>query len=115
MLVSAGFGALVTALTGDQPGTLIGVFLIVGTLVAALIVTPAAVHLVIPVPALAYLAAAIVSAVGISDLSRTTLAIHVLQWIARGFLTMLIATALAIAITFVKRRVMTRSAGLRAR
>lgn len=93
-------------------------FLIAGTFVAGLIVRPATVHLVIPAPALAYLAAAVLaglSAIGVSDMSKTSLAIHVLQWIARGFLTMVIATALAIAITIARRRAMFRSAGLRAR
>lgn len=118
VIASAGVGALLTALTGGQPGTLIGVCLIVGTLLAGILVTPWTVHLVIPVPALAYMAAAIlagISAIGISDMSKTSLAIHVLQWIARGFLTMAIATALAIALTVARRRAWSRSVGMRAR
>ena len=118
MIFSAGIGALLTALTGGQPGALIGVFLIAGTLVAGILVTPGTVHLMIPVPALAYVAAAIlagISAIGLSDMSKTSLAIHVLQWSARGFLTMVIATALAIALTVARRRAASRSPGLGAR
>jgi hypothetical protein len=58
VIASAGVGALLTALSGGQPGTLIGVFLIAGTLLAGILVTADTVHLVIPVPALAYMAAA---------------------------------------------------------
>lgn len=118
MIVSAALGALLTVVTGGQPGALIGVFLIGGTLVAGLVVAPGTAHVVIPLPALGYLAAALVAGIATSpssDMSKTALAIHLLQWIARGFLTMVIATALAIAIAVLRRRVVSRQPGLRAR
>ena len=116
---AAGLGAVLTALTGGQPGTMLGVFLIVGTLAASTLVRPGAVHLIIPVPALAYLVAATlagIAAIPAADMSRTGLAVSALQWIAHGFGVMVIATAAAIVITVVRRRAMIRqAAGLRAR
>ncbi len=107
MISGAALGALLTALTGGQPGIVLGVFLILGTLAAGSLVRPAAVHLIIPVPALAYLVAALLAgivAIPASDMSRTGLAVNALQWIAHGFLVMLIATAAAIGITAARRR-----------
>lgn len=115
---SAGLGAFFTALSGGQPGTLLGVFLVAGTVVAALAVRPGAAHLIIPVPPLAYLAAAMAAgtaATPAGDMTRTSLAVSALQWIAHGFVVMLIATAVAIVITVVRRRAWSRSAGMRAR
>ena len=108
MTACAALGALLTGLTGGQPGTLLGVFLILGTLAAASVVRRGAVHLIIPVPALAYLVAATlagIAAIPATDMSRTGLAVNALQWIAHGFLVMVIATAAAIAITIARRRV----------
>ncbi len=118
MIAAAGVGALLTALTGGQPGTPLGVCLIVGTLAACSAVRADAVHVVIPVPPLAYLAAAVVAGIGTipaSDMSRASLAVSALQWIAHGFLVMVIATVTAIAITVARRRALSRPAGLRAR
>jgi hypothetical protein len=112
---------LLTALTGGQPGTLLGVCLIVSALVAGSVVRPGAAHLIIPVPALAYLVAAMVvgiTSIPAGELSRTALAINTLQWIAHGFLVMLIATGVALALTVIRRRAgrgPSRPAGLRAR
>ncbi|HEX9065665.1 MAG TPA: DUF6542 domain-containing protein [Streptosporangiaceae bacterium] len=114
----AGLGALLTAVTGGQPGTLLGVFLIVGTLAAASAVRTDAAHLIIPVPPLAYLVAATLAGIvtipgGV--LSTTGLAVNALQWIAHGFLVMVIATAAAAAITVLRRRAQSRPAALRPR
>ena len=121
VIVAAAVGAVLTVLTGGQPGTLLGVCLIVGTLAGGSVVRPDAAHLIIPVPALAYLVAA--TLVGITsmpggDMSKTALAINALQWIAHGFLVMLIATGAAVAITVIRRRAgrgTSRQAGLRVR
>jgi hypothetical protein len=108
VIAAAGVGALLTVLTGDQPGTVLGACLIVGTLAACSVIRPDAAHLIIPVPALAYLVAATVvgiTSIPASDMSKTALAINELQWIAHGFLVMVIATAAAIAIAVIRRRV----------
>jgi Domain of unknown function (DUF6542) len=119
-IVAAGaaLGALMTAMTGGQPGTLLGVFLIAGTLAAALAVRPGAAHLIVPAPPLAYLAGATAAGLFVmpaGTMSRTGLAVSVLQWMAHGFLEMLIATGAALALTVIRRRVMLRAPGVRAR
>jgi Domain of unknown function (DUF6542) len=118
VFAGAAVGAFLTALTGGRPGTVLGGFLIVGTLVACSVVRPGAAHLIIPAPALAYLVAA--TAVGITsspagDMSRIALAVNELQWIAHGFLVMVIATVAAIALTVIRRRAISRPAGVRVR
>jgi hypothetical protein len=94
-------GLAVTLLSGTEPGVILGVFLVVGTVAAALAVRPGAVYLIFPVPALAYAVAAVVAGLvhdrGV-DTSHTALAISAAQWIARGFVAMTVATALAVLI-----------------
>jgi hypothetical protein len=112
VLGSVGLGMLAALVAGTGPGLLLGVFLIAGTVAAVLLVRPRVVHLIIPVPALAYLAAGMI--VGyIHDragiVSRTALAVAALQWIASGFFAIVAATALAIAMTVVARRVRRRT------
>jgi len=98
----AAVGALVTMLTGSQPGLVLGVLLVAGTVCAALSVRPRAAYLIIPVPALSYVAAATIAGLvndrG-TDASLAGLAVSAAQWIADGFLAMAAATAAAIAIT----------------
>jgi hypothetical protein len=99
---SAVAGALGTVLTRNEPGLMLGVFLVAGTLAAVLAVRPRAVYLIIPVPALAYLVAATITGLihdHATDTSRAALAVSAAQWIASGFPAMTIATILAIAIT----------------
>ena len=104
---SAALGALLTAASGSQPGSVLGFLVVAGTVVAALAVQPRAAHVVIPVPALAYLLAAVLAGM-ISDRavnsSGTALAINAAQWVASGFIAMSLATGLAIVIA-VSRRV----------
>ena len=95
-------GAVVTVAAGGEPGTLLGLFLVAGTLAASLAVQPRAVYVLIPAPALAYLVAA--AAAGLAhgraaDTSHTAMAVSAAQWIAGGFLTMMAATIVAIAVT----------------
>jgi hypothetical protein len=104
---SAALGALVTALTGQQPGPVLGVFLVVGTVVAALAVRPRTGYLILPVPALSYLVAATIAGLiydRSGDGSKAALAINASQWIAGGFLAMAAATLLALIITAVRWR-----------
>jgi Domain of unknown function (DUF6542) len=98
---STALGASATMLTGKEPGSILGVFVIVGTVAAAVAVRPQAGRIVIPVPALAYLIAAMVTGViydHSADVSKTALAINAAQWIADGFFAMAVATLLAVVL-----------------
>lgn len=102
MIGSAALGAVVTVLSGSEPGLVLGVFLVAGTVAGARAVRPRAVYRIIPVPALAYVVAAIVAGLisdRATDTSRAALAISAIQSIASGFLAMAAATVLAIVIT----------------
>jgi hypothetical protein len=105
VVASAALGGLITAVTGSQPGRVLGVLLVGGTITAALVVRPRATYLVIPVPALAYVVAATLAGL-VSDratgTSGTALALNSAQWIASGFIAMTVATGLAILITLVR-------------
>jgi hypothetical protein len=104
---SAALGGLVTAVTGQQPGAVLGVFLVVGTVVAALAVRPRTGYLILPVPALSYLVAAMIAGLiydRSNDASKAALAINATQWIAGGFVAMAAATLLAMVITAVRWR-----------
>jgi hypothetical protein len=94
-------GLLITVVFGSEPGVILGVFLIAGTVAAALAVRPGIVYLIFPVPAPAYAVAAIAAGLihdrGV-DTSNTALALSAAQWIASGFIPMIIATALAVLI-----------------
>jgi hypothetical protein len=102
---SAALGALITAVTGSQPGFLLGFLLVVGTAAAVLAVRPGAVYLIIPVPALAYVIGAALAGL-VSDratgTSGTALAVNGTQWIASGFIPMSVATGLAIVTTLMR-------------
>jgi hypothetical protein len=105
VLTSAALGALATALSHREPGTVLGVFVLAGTAAATLIVRPRAVYLIIPVPALAYVVAAAVAGLvhdHATDTSRAALAVSAAQWIAGGFTVMAGATVLAIVATIAR-------------
>lgn len=102
---STALGASATMLTGREPGSILGVFVIIGTLAAAVAVRPQAGRIILPVPALSYLVAAMVTGViydHSADVSKTALAINAAQWIANGFFAMLLATLLAVALVTVR-------------
>ena len=104
----AAAGALVTVLTGTDPGYLLGLFVVGGTAAAAIAVRARAVYLMIPVPALAYaVAAPIAGLIEVYDraaaTSLTALAASAAQWIASGFIPMTGATVLAVAMTAARR------------
>ncbi len=105
VIAAAALGAIVTVLADREPGFLLGVFVIAGTAAGALAVRPGAAYRIIPAPALAYLPAAAVAGLikdRATDTSLTGLAISATQWIASGFLEMIAATIVAIAITTVR-------------
>jgi hypothetical protein len=98
---STALGASATMLTGKEPGSILGVFVIIGTLAAAVAVRPQSGRVLLPVPALSYLVAAMITGViydHSADVSKTALAINAAQWIANGFFAMLLATVLAVAL-----------------
>src|SRR5579862_1770131 len=102
---STALGASATMLTGKEPGSILGIFVIIGTLAATVAVRPQAGRILLPVPALAYLVAAMVTGViydHSADVSKTALAVDAAQWIANGFVAMLIATLLAAVVVTVR-------------
>lgn len=104
---SAALGGLVTAVTDQAPGAVLGVFLVFGAIVGSLAVRPRTGYLMIPVPSLAYLVAAFIAGLihdRATDGSKATLAINATQWIAGGFVAMAAATGLVIVITAVRWR-----------
>ncbi len=105
MIGGTAFGALVTAVAGSEPGLALGFFLVASTACAVLAVRPRAVYLIIPVPALAYVVAAILvgQIVHQDGTSLTALAVGAAQWIASGFVAMIIATVIAIVTTAVRQ------------
>jgi hypothetical protein len=98
----AATGAVLTIVTGSEPGLLLGLFLVAATIVAALVVATRAAYVIIPVPALAYTAAALLAGYvhdrAAVDTSLTGLTVNALQWIAGGFFAMAAATAIAIVV-----------------
>jgi hypothetical protein len=104
---SAALGALVTLVAGSNPGVVLCLFLIAGTICAALAVKPGTAYKIIPVPVLAYLVAAMITGMihdGAAGSSLTALALGAAQWIASGFIAMIITTLLAIAIALARLR-----------
>ncbi len=98
---STALGASATMLIGREPGSILGVFVLVGTVAAGLAVRPGSGRVIIPVPALSYLIAAMVTGViydHSADASKTALAIDAAQWIANGFFAMALATILAVVL-----------------
>lgn len=103
---AAGLGALLTIVTGSDPGLLLGLVVVLGTLAASVAVDARRAYLVIPAPALAYVVAGIL--VGLihdraTDTSHTMLAVNAARWVASDFLWMVVATALAVVITVGRR------------
>jgi hypothetical protein len=96
------FGIVVTVVTRRDPGTLLGVFIVVGTLIGCVTVRARSVRLLIPAPALCYVAAAVIAG-AINDRSidnsHTADLVNASTWIASGFLMMTLATVAAIVFT----------------
>lgn len=103
---STALGALVTVVAGSEPGVVLCLFLIAGTVCAALAIKPRAVYKLLPVPVLAYVVAAMITGMirDAAGSSLTALALGAAQWIASGFIAMIIATLLVIAIALARLR-----------
>jgi hypothetical protein len=101
VMAAALLGLVVTVLSRSEPGLILGIFLVGGTIAAALAVRPGAGYLIFPVPAPAYAVAAIIAGLihdHATDTSQTALVLNAGQWIAAGFIPMVVATALAVLI-----------------
>jgi hypothetical protein len=102
---STAIGVVATMAIGRAPGSMLGIFVVIGTVVAALAVRPRAGRLIFPVPVLAYLVGALIAGIIYNrsdDASKTAVAIGAAQWIANGFFAMAFATAAAIVLTVVR-------------
>jgi hypothetical protein len=109
-------GALITLISGSEPGWVLGLMLVISTAIGGLVVTRRTAYLLIPVPAVTYTVAAFVTGYIHDrpiDTSRAELAASAVQWIAGGFFAMTAATLLAIAIV-VGRWLFTGPGGRRA-
>ena len=104
ILVLAAFallGVIFTLLAGQEPGTLLGVFVIMGSIAAALGIRRGKVYLLFPAPALAFFVAAIVTGkVHDAKLGSSTagLGAGFTQWVAGIFFPAVIATILVLLI-----------------
>jgi hypothetical protein len=106
VIAGAVAGAILTVLTGSEPGGLLGLCVILTTALGAFMVSARAAYIVIPVPALAYTAAALFSGFihdRAVDTSTTGFGVSAVQWVASGFFAMCGATLLAIGITAGRR------------
>ena len=94
-------GVIFTLLAGQEPGTLLGVFVIMGSIAAALGIRRGKVYLLFPAPALAFFVAAIVTGkVHDAKLGSSTagLGAGFTQWVAGIFFPAVIATILVLLI-----------------
>ncbi|HEY0717051.1 MAG TPA: DUF6542 domain-containing protein [Streptosporangiaceae bacterium] len=112
VVAAAALGAIATLVARTGPGLLLGAFIVVGVLIAGFAVRRAAAYLLIPVPVLAYLVFALAAGLlrNHHGSSRTDLTVSAAQWVANGFLAMIVATVLISAIA-VGRWLPTRRAG----
>ncbi len=116
VIAGAFAGFLITALAGREPGFILGLLVVLATAVAVFAVRPKAVYLVIPAPALAYVVAAVLAGYlhdRATDTSHTALAISAVQWVASGFVAMIVATALAVVVAIGRWLASRRRTGLR--
>jgi hypothetical protein len=94
-------GIIFTLMADQEPGTLLGVFIIVGSIAAALVIKRGRIYLLFPAPALAFFVGAIVAGkVHDAKLGSSTagLASGFTQWIAGIFFPAVIATILVLLI-----------------
>jgi hypothetical protein len=100
LVAAALLGAIITVAAKREPGAPLGWLIVAGTLIAGLAVRPRAAYLLVPWPALAYVVFGLAAGVihNQSNPSGSGLAVGAAQWIANGFLTMAVATVLAVVI-----------------
>ncbi|MGH3281106.1 MAG: DUF6542 domain-containing protein [Trebonia sp.] len=103
LVLAAGavLGIVVTLIAGQEPGGLLGFFVVVGSIAAALGIKRGKVHLLFPAPALAFFVAAIlVGKVHDANLGSSTagLGAGFAQWVAGIFFPAVVATILVLLI-----------------
>jgi Domain of unknown function (DUF6542) len=104
MLVLAGgaaLGVIITLIAGQEPGDLLGVFVILGSIAATLGIKRGRIYLLFPAPALTFFVAAILTGkVHDAKLGSSTagLASGFTQWIAGIFIPAVVATILVLLI-----------------
>jgi hypothetical protein len=101
LAVATVVGVILTLIAGQEPGVLLGIFVIAGSLAAAFGVRRSAVYLVFPLPALAlFLGALMIGVVHDSQLTSTTAGFGAgfLQWVAGIFIFMVVATILVLLV-----------------
>ena len=103
LVLAAGalLGIIFTVLAGQEPGNLLGFFIIVGSLAAVLGIQRGKVHLLFPAPALAFFVTAVLAGkVHDAKLGSSTAATGVgfTQWIAGIFFPAVVATILVLLI-----------------
>jgi hypothetical protein len=112
-------GGLVCVMFGAGPGWLLWFFVLAATVVAGFAAQQRACYLIIPAPAVAYPFAALPDGYASDPTahgSLTALSVGVVQWMAHGFVVIVAATVLAIAITLWRWRQASRPhQGLRRR
>jgi hypothetical protein len=99
--VATMLGIIGTLLAKRDPGTALGVLVIIGTIAAGFAVRPRASYVIVPVPALAYVFGALATGYvhdKAADTSHTALVFNAAQWVASGFTTMAVATLAALVI-----------------
>jgi hypothetical protein len=98
-------GTILTLAMGQDPGFLLGLFLILGSVAAAVAVRSGAVHTFIPLPALAYLVAAILTGMvhdsGSPNSSRQFV-LNFLTWIGGSFVAVTASTILVVLIALTR-------------
>jgi hypothetical protein len=103
LVLTAGalLGVIFTLLAGQEPGGLLGFFIIVGTIAAALGIQRGRVYLLFPAPALAFFVAAIVTGkVHDAKLGSSTagLGAGFTQWVAGIFFPAVVATIIVVLV-----------------
>lgn len=100
-LIVAVIGAIGTVTAHRDPGSLLGISIIVGACAAALCIRRRSVYLLIPLPALTYLVLSVLAGYFHDrslGMSKTALAGDFTQWLAGGFTDMVVATVLVLLI-----------------
>jgi hypothetical protein len=98
-------GAVVSLLSGTDPGVPLGALVVAGTLAGGTVVRSVRAYLIIPVPAPAYAVAAVIAGLvhdRVADTSRTAVALNGVRWLAAGFVAMAIATLVAAVVAAIR-------------
>ena len=101
LVACALLGVIFTLVAGQEPGGLLGFFIIVGTIAAALGIQRGKVYLLFPAPALAFFVAAIVTGkVHDAKLGSSTagLGAGLTQWVAGIFFPAVVATIVVLLV-----------------